>query len=96
MFKSTKKVFVTVGSTKFPELVKEVLSSDTIDVLEDLGFTEISIQYGTDRQLFLDRVQGLSSKLSITGFDYSPSVEKEMQQSLLIISHAGMSFDGTI
>jgi beta-1,4-N-acetylglucosaminyltransferase len=83
-----KTVFVTVGSTKFPELIESVLSSKTIEILLELGFTQISVQYGTDQQLFLIQTQQ-QTKLSIKGFDYSPSIEKEMQQADLIISHAG-------
>jgi len=82
-----KGVFVTVGSTKFPQLIKAALSSETIEILVDLGFRELCIQYGTDTELFRQS-QG-QSKLSITGFDYSPSIEKEMQKADLIISHAG-------
>jgi beta-1,4-N-acetylglucosaminyltransferase len=85
-----KQVFVTVGSTSFPELVKAVLSSDTIEVLERLGFTNLSIQYGADGQLFAN--QGLKLKTAsivISGFDYSPSIKREMELADLIISHAG-------
>ena len=82
-----KRVFVTVGSTKFPQLIRAVLSSEAIGTLVDLGFRELCVQYGTDTELF-KQSQG-QSKLSITGFDYSPSIEKEMQQADLIISHAG-------
>ena len=81
---------MTVGSTKFTELIRAVLSSDTLEILVQLGFTDLSVQYGTDKQLFLDRSRdGASTKISITGFDYSPSIEDEMQQADLIISHAG-------
>ena len=83
-----KKAFVTVGSTVFPELVKVVLSSETIQALLELGYRELSVQYGADNQLFLD-LQGESKEMSITGFDYSLSIEKEMKQADLIISHAG-------
>jgi beta-1,4-N-acetylglucosaminyltransferase len=85
-----KRVFVTVGSTKFPELIESVLSSKTIEILLELGFTQISVQYGTDQQVFLVQARE-QTKLSIKGFDYSPSIEKEIQQADLIISHAGSS-----
>jgi beta-1,4-N-acetylglucosaminyltransferase len=84
------RVFVTVGSTRFPGLVKAVLSPETIKVLQDLGYGELRIQYGTDEPLFLDQTQGWQNNLSVTGFDYSSSIEKEMQQADMIISHAGI------
>jgi beta-1,4-N-acetylglucosaminyltransferase len=82
-----KRLFVTVGSTKFPQLIRAVLSPEAIEVLLDLGFRELCVQYGTDTELF-KQSQG-QSELSITGFDYSQSIEREMQQADLIISHAG-------
>ena len=78
---------MTVGSTRFPELVASVLSSECMQILEKLGYTHISVQYGTDKGLFLDK--SADAQLSITGFDYSPSIDKEMQDADLIISHAG-------
>lgn len=82
---------MTVGSTVFPDLIKAVLSTETIEVLLELGYTDLSVQYGSDTQLFLDH-QRQSKKMSMTGFDYSPSLEKEMRQADLIISHAGNNF----
>ena len=82
-----KRVFVTVGSTQFPQLIKAVLSSETIEALLELGHRELRVQYGNDTDLFKACQQ--RSRMSITGFDYSPSIEKEMQQADLIISHAG-------
>ena len=87
-----KRVFTTVGSTKFPDLIKAVLSTDTIRILESLGVSELSIQYGTDEQLYHYQIQGLSTTISITGFDYSPSIDKEMKAADLIFSHAGLVF----
>ena len=89
-----KRAFVSVGSTVFPQLIKAVFSFETTEALFDLGYRELSVQYGADTQLYLDLHQGHSTKMSITGFDYSPSLEKEMQQADLIISHAGIIFTG--
>jgi len=85
----SRRVFVTVGSTKFPELVRAVLTSEATTVLSDLGFGELCVQYGTDKQLFLDNTKEQSKAISVTGFDYSPSIDQEMEKADLIISHAG-------
>jgi len=85
----SRRAFVTVGSTKFPELVRAVLSPATITLLAELGFDELCVQYGTDKQLFVEETRQKSETLSITGFDYSPSIEQEMENADLIISHAG-------
>jgi len=84
-----KRVFVTVGSTTFPELVTAVLNPNTTRVLESLDYNEILLQYGADSQLYAQRLRDLSTELSINGFEYSPSIQGEMEQADLIISHAG-------
>jgi beta-1,4-N-acetylglucosaminyltransferase len=84
-----KRAFTTVGSTSFSELIKAVLSTDTIGILESLGITQLSIQYGSDEQLFLDQIKNIPTSMTITGFSYSPSIDKEMKLADLIISHAG-------
>lgn len=86
----SKRVFVTVGSTTFSELVTAVLSSETIKSLERLGFNEIVLQYGADKQLYAECTKMLSCAISIEAFDYSPSIQKEIERADLIISHAGL------
>jgi beta-1,4-N-acetylglucosaminyltransferase len=85
-----KRVFVTVGSTEFPQLIKALLTPKTLGTLTALGYTDICVQYGTNKQLFEHGIEACHiSGLSIRGFDYSPSIDDEMKQADLIISHAG-------
>jgi beta-1,4-N-acetylglucosaminyltransferase len=90
-----QRVFVTVGSTRFPELIKAVLSDECVGILVELGYTELCVQYGSDLSLFLEGGQGSSGGITLTGFDYSPSIEKEMREADLIISHAGTIFSAS-
>jgi len=83
------RVFVTVGSTSFPELIKTVLSEECSRILFELGYTELRVQYGSDTSLFRECGQEMRGGMSLTGFDYSPSLEQEMQEADLVISHAG-------
>jgi beta-1,4-N-acetylglucosaminyltransferase len=82
----SKRVFVTVGSTRFPELIKAVISPDCILSFKKLGYSHLHVQYGADETLFQELV---TESMEISGFDYSPSIENEMKQADLIISHAG-------
>lgn len=84
-----QRVFVTVGSTRFPELIKAVLSDGCVEILVELGYTELCVQYGSDLSLFCEGGQGKLNGIKLTGFDYSPSIDKEMREADLIISHAG-------
>jgi beta-1,4-N-acetylglucosaminyltransferase len=88
----SKSVFVTVGSTRFPELIKAVLSTETIDILLKLGYMSLCLQYGTDEGIYLEHHHVAVSTMIINGFDYSPSIEREMEQADMIICHAGWSF----
>jgi len=84
-----RRVFVTVGSTRFPALIRAVLSDEAVGTLVELGYTELCVQYGPDLPLFRERGQGRLGGISLTGFDYSPSIDKEMREADLVISHAG-------
>jgi beta-1,4-N-acetylglucosaminyltransferase len=85
----SKRLFVTVGSTTFSELIAAVLSTETLEVLKDLGFKEIILQYGAGERLYREGRSQRSTSISITGFDYSPSIQKEIEKADLVISHAG-------
>ena len=80
------KLFVTVGSTEFPELIAKVLSNQFIDLLRDLKFTDLTIQAGSTREI-PSHVGDKSLKVEI--YSYKPSIQHDMEDSLMIISHAG-------
>ena len=81
-------VFVTVGTTKFPELIEQVSSRNFIAHLEQIGATELLIQHGSSSCSLSE-----SSKIRATCFDYSSSIAEHIANADLVISHAG---SGTI
>ena len=93
----SKRVFVTVGSTEFPQLIKALLTPKTLGTLTALGYSDLRVQYGTNNQLFEHGIEtSRISALSITGFGYSLSIDEEMKQAHLIISHAGIPNRGKL
>jgi beta-1,4-N-acetylglucosaminyltransferase len=82
-----KRVFVTVGSTRFPELVEAVLSEDTLNALIALGYTSILFQWGKGGPV--DRIA--PAKITVDHFEYAPSLDYFMEEADMIISHAGSS-----
>ncbi|EPX74753.1 N-acetylglucosaminyldiphosphodolichol N- acetylglucosaminyltransferase Alg13 [Schizosaccharomyces octosporus yFS286] len=81
------KAFVTVGSTRFDELVSSVLNADTQYQLVQHGITQLIVQYGNGREAFgtPEPVNGIS----ISGFDYAPEIGSYIDSSSVVISHAG-------
>lgn len=76
---------MTVGSTKFDDLVKAMTSKRCIAVLKELGYTNLVIQHGKSRHA----LQSSSAQLSISAYDYKPSLKDDMKNASLVISHAG-------
>ena len=58
-------VFVTVGSTKFEELIETVLSKRVLRLLKDFGYRKCIIQAGSGQHQCLE---GQDSKTSINKF----------------------------
>jgi len=85
-----RRVFITVGSTRFPKLIEKVLSHAFLGALKEAGYSSVRIQYGSDEALY-ERLT-IATKMNLSGFDYMPSLQREMEQAQLIISHAGLSF----
>lgn len=78
------RVFVTVGTTKFPQLVSAILSPDILSLLYSQGYSSLTIQAGnTSVQSPTD------SPLDIQIFDYKPSLAENISNADLVISHAG-------
>jgi UDP-N-acetylglucosamine transferase subunit ALG13 len=92
---SLEWVFVTVGSTKFDALIEVLDYPHTVDILHGLGFRGIRFQIGrgTKRPTKIEEYCALQSQ-ALNGFrcecyDFKPSLQQDMKEAGLIISHAG-------
>ncbi|KAN0019195.1 hypothetical protein ACTFIU_002397 [Dictyostelium citrinum] len=93
----TKSVFVTVGTTKFDDLIDKVDSPKLYNILLKHGFNKMIIQIGNyggtiENSLPFDDYNTnnkTSTKFQSLYFDYKPSLSEYMKTSDLIISHAG-------
>lgn len=82
MHRRGKTAFVTVGTTRFDELVAEVTKKETLDLLQTVGYENVTVQFGS----------GVIPKVKQPGvlcFDYKNDISKEMRSADLIICHAG-------
>uniref|UniRef100_A0AAG5CSS4 UDP-N-acetylglucosamine transferase subunit ALG13 n=1 Tax=Anopheles atroparvus TaxID=41427 RepID=A0AAG5CSS4_ANOAO len=86
--KSFKKVFVTVGTTQFDELVRAVIATDALQKLASLGCETLTIQFGKGLEPDLRNVNKQTT-ISITGYSLKSSIADDIQKADLVISHAG-------
>ncbi|MEW5300663.1 MAG: hypothetical protein WDW38_005393 [Sanguina aurantia] len=90
-----KTVFVTVGTTKFDNLIRAVDSRTFAAALKHKGFTHLLVQKGNGTyspSVLLG--PGMSSGTTVDGlyvefFDYASSLAQMILSSALVISHAG-------
>lgn len=82
------QAFVTVGSTKFDDLINTVASEYFLARLSTIGYTRLVVQYGNSdlRQSFQDET---SHGVKVTTWRFKPSLSEEYLAADLIISHAG-------
>lgn len=92
-----KKLFVTVGSTKFESLINTILKTDTLNTLKTHSFTSIKLQVGnghhTEQKLESlsndSTVKFTSEEVAIEAYRYKNSIKEDMRNADLVISHAG-------
>jgi beta-1,4-N-acetylglucosaminyltransferase len=86
-----RKVFVTVGTTLFEGLVDAVTTEAAIQWMLSKGYTHLVIQYGRGRMPSIGSDDGVphAGSMLVTCYDYKPSLEPDMKDADLIISHAG-------
>lgn len=81
-------VFITVGSTSFDKLIKEVDTIDFIKKLKILGFNKLTIQIGRGKY-----IPKLSSNdiqdFTVEYYQFKESLKDDILNANLIISHAG-------
>jgi beta-1,4-N-acetylglucosaminyltransferase len=94
MVGSSKGVlFVTVGTTRFNELVDAVTTTQSLEWMEKEGFTHLLIQYGTGSQPKFPPHNG-SFQIQMECYSFRPSLKQDMETADLILSHAGAGTGG--
>lgn len=80
------RVFVTVGTTEFDELVRTVTSSDVLQTLSSRGYQEMVLQIGTG---VTEPDEGWSDGVNVQCFRSKPSIANDIKAADLVIGHAG-------
>ncbi len=92
---------IIIGSTLFDQLIEEVDKSSFIAALQKKGFTGLHIQYGKGKYIPTHGTKSIENKNKISGdddnfrvecFDFKSSLNEEIANASLVISHAGICF----
>lgn len=81
---SVKNVFVTVGTTKFDELIESVTQPEILNTLKKLGYNNVTLQIGNG---LYEPEESDIIKMNI--YRLKPSIKEDIEKADLIISHAG-------
>jgi len=81
---------VTVGSTRFDRLIDQVLTEESADQLNRLGFACLVLQAGSS-DYDIKRVDLLRKeyKIDVEIYDYKSSIKEDIERADVVISHAG-------
>eukprot|EP01080_Neovahlkampfia_damariscottae_P010356 gene10356-2770_t len=91
------KIFVTVGTTEFDELIKIISNFNFINNVQKQGYTSMTIQKGKGTfQLNIKEYNNIFPNFELKVFDFDSSLDLYMKEADLIISHggAGCLFEG--
>lgn len=82
------KVFVTVGTTKFDSLIRQIFTSDVQSSLIKQNYKRLTIQIGNSHPPKTEEKQ--DSLLAVDEiYQFKPNLIEDFQASDLIIAHAG-------
>jgi beta-1,4-N-acetylglucosaminyltransferase len=89
------QAFVTVGSTRFDELVDRCTSGPVLAALSSRGYTSLVVQSGNSAVnpavLQLSEQYQSQNGVDITIFKFKPTLAEEFKRADLVIGHAGRS-----
>eukprot|EP01066_Platyproteum_vivax_P011870 Platyproteum_vivax@DN5381_c0_g1_i1.p1 len=80
-------IFVTVGTTDFDNLIRHVDTDEFINQAWQEGYRSISLQTGRGEYHVKTLLE--SKRLAVEVYNFKPSLEDDMKNADLIISHAG-------
>lgn len=87
-----KTLFVTVGSTRFDDLINRIVDDDIIELLVQKNFKKIILQVGNgdhDNLLNKNHIYSKDNRFEIIAYRYKSSLKNDLESSDLVISHAG-------
>jgi len=84
-------VFVTVGSTKYEELIRAIDDVALIEKMKKMGFTGIHIQTGRGEYVPVNIKH--SKDFEVVVYDFNQDIKEEVENCSLVIGHGGI---GTI
>ncbi|XP_003467615.1 putative bifunctional UDP-N-acetylglucosamine transferase and deubiquitinase ALG13 isoform X4 [Cavia porcellus] len=81
-----KRVFVTVGTTSFDELITRVSAEETLHIFKSLGYSRLTLQIGRGTVV----PEPFSAEcFTLEVYRYKDSLQEDLQRADLVISHAG-------
>lgn len=85
------RVFVTVGTTQFEDLIEAVISDEILMQLQQIECKVLKIQYGAGHAIDTATIRRIQSQFSINidCFNFKENISTDITSSDLIISHAG-------
>lgn len=82
------KVFLTVGTTKFDELINLFDNDDKIiEVLKKIGCKILTVQYGNGAEPKLNKCKEMG--ITVATYGLKPTILDDINDADLVISHAG-------
>lgn len=85
-------MFVTVGSTKFDQLIEKLLSDETMNQLLGSNFTKLIMQIGgssCDEERLSQLKEYCSNVMEFELYKYKPSISEDIERADVVIGHAG-------
>ncbi|GCC22198.1 hypothetical protein chiPu_0000583 [Chiloscyllium punctatum] len=79
-------VFVTVGTTSFDELIREVSSEKVTQILQDLGYRKLILQIGRGS---VEPKPIVGTNFTLEVYRFKDSIADDIKNATLVISHAG-------
>ncbi|GAB0097813.1 UDP-N-acetylglucosamine transferase subunit ALG13 homolog [Sergentomyia squamirostris] len=80
-----RRIFITVGTTYFTDLITVVKSPEMAEVLRDLDCEEMTVQSGKESLKFGEEFDGIATNV----YSVALSIEEDIKEADLVISHAG-------
>lgn len=81
-----KTVFVTVGTTSFDDLIESITCPEAVQVLKTRGYERLVLQVGRGSLL---PAADSCPQVKLEVFRFKSSIQEDMKQADLVISHAG-------